>query len=303
MISSTAPAAPAPAVAAPAPARTRIVVSDGALAQARALRPGVVDDDDGMRAFLVCMVQVAALGGKVETGETQLFAPLGCPRWGWAVIEGTAEGTAVVSSVVASLRAPPAPRCASDSSRYPASVNTSTPILDAFDDALAQFRGTPAAQLGGRIRWTGTPEQVQALQSEIMSTPGGTFPAPVTAAPVTAAGDGPVYCGMFLNVDLYAHPLGGGFSIDAEPVLAHPVSPVLISGRPPRPAPATPAASDLHDLAADVRATIADLLEAAREAGSPDEKALMADAAAKLLAEIKCAAASDAACRPVRRWP
>lgn len=63
-----------------------------------------------MRDYIACMVRVAALGGKVETGEAQLFAPLGAPRWGWAVIHGTAEGTAVVSSVVASLRAPPAPR-------------------------------------------------------------------------------------------------------------------------------------------------------------------------------------------------
>lgn len=60
-----------------------------------------------MRSLVVSMVRVAALGGKIETGKTQLFAPLGAPRWGWAVIHGTPDGTAVVSAVVASLRTPP----------------------------------------------------------------------------------------------------------------------------------------------------------------------------------------------------
>lgn len=102
---SAAPAAPAP----PRPARPGdIVVTPLALQQARALRPDILQGDDDVRGLVVSMVQVAALGGKVETGETQLFAPLGCPRWGWAVIHGTPEGTTVVS-VVASLRAPPAP--------------------------------------------------------------------------------------------------------------------------------------------------------------------------------------------------
>lgn len=99
-----APAAPAP----PRPARPGdIVVTPLAVEQARALRPDILQDDDAVRGLVVSMVRVAALGGKVETGEEQLFAPLGCPRWGWAIVEGTAAGTTVVS-VVASLRAPPA---------------------------------------------------------------------------------------------------------------------------------------------------------------------------------------------------
>ena len=102
---SAAPAAPAP----PRPARPGdIVVTPLAVEQARALRPDILQGDDDVRDLVVSMVRVAALGGKVETGEAQLFAPLGCPRWAWAIVEGTAAGTTVVS-VVASLRAPPAP--------------------------------------------------------------------------------------------------------------------------------------------------------------------------------------------------
>lgn len=98
---SAAPAAPAP----PRPARPGdIVVTPLAVEQARALRPCL----EQAREYIEWEVRVAALGGKVETGEEQLFAPLGCPRWAWAIVEGTAEGTTVVS-VVASLRAPPAP--------------------------------------------------------------------------------------------------------------------------------------------------------------------------------------------------
>ena len=86
-------------------------------------------------------------------------------------------------------------------------MTTSTPILDAFNAALAQFYSTPAGQLAGRVRWTGTPEQVQALRGELMNTPGAVFMLDTAFV----ADDGPDL--QYRGVAIYAHPDGGGFSI------------------------------------------------------------------------------------------
>lgn len=48
----------------------------------------------------------------------------------------------------------------------------------------------------------------------------------------------------------------------------------------------TPPAPPAPDLDADVRATVAELLQGAREATAPDEQAFLADAAGRLLAQL-----------------
>lgn len=187
-------------------------------------------------------------------------------------------------------------------------MSTSTPILDSFNAALAQFYSTPAGQLAGRVRWTGTPEQVQAMADEIMGYPGTTDanPAPHSDSEgeVAAAAAYPRFLSglsshaiksarvfQYAGVAIHAHPLGGGFSIDAEPAkpaLTHAVDASRISRVEIREHMAglvlPPATNDVD---AQARATIVHLLAEAREPNIPGEKATLVGAAAQLLAALK----------------